>query len=84
MIYNVGFARHKNNGCSFSNMSAEEFRLKNNVLNDLIESYTLSSQKKQSDDIMDIYYNSDGEKNSILFPVIGADMFCASWYESRK
>ena len=84
MIYNVDFARHKNDGCAFANMSAEEFRIKNNLLNDLIEEFTISSQKKTSNDMIDIYYSSDGEKNRMLFPVIGADMFCASWYESRK
>jgi hypothetical protein len=85
MIYNVDFAREKNRGCTFVNMSREEFQQKNETLNNLIELFTLISQKKnQNEDITDIYYSSDGVKDREKFPVIGADMFCASWYESRK
>lgn len=84
MIYNVDFARQKNGGCNFANMTRDEFKVKNEILDNLIEEFALSSQKKQSKNIMDIYYSSDGQKDKSLFPVIGADMFCASWYESRK
>jgi hypothetical protein len=84
MIYNVEFARKKNGGCSFANMASDEFKVKNEILDSLIEEFTISSQKKKSEDIIDIYYTSNGTKDKNLFPVIGADMFCASWYESRR
>jgi mannosyltransferase OCH1-like enzyme len=85
MVFNVNFARQKNGGCAYSDMSAASFRQHDINLANIIESFTLESEKslaKKPDD--NIYYNLNVTKDRKLFPMIGADMFCATWYENRK
>ncbi len=84
MIFNVGFARQKNGGCAYANMSEESFKKSNEILDSLIERYKIDSEKNLDIAEDKIYFNLDGVKNRHLYPVIGADMFCASWYENRK
>lgn len=72
MIYNSEFARFKNGGCEYLHMK------KDNLAN-LIEYFTKYGEvMMHTKNEKGIYYNIEDRE---LYPIIGADMFCASWYK---
>lgn len=72
MIYNSEFARFKNGGCEYLHMK------KDNLTN-LIEYFTKYGEVMiHTKNEKGIYYNIEDRG---LYPIIGADMFCASWYK---
>ncbi len=71
IIYNVGFARYKNGGCGYAS-------IKDGDLDKLIADFTKSVEASPRIEMLGIYYNNEERAK---FPVIGADMFCASWYK---
>ena len=72
MIYNSEFARFKNGGCEYFNMKKAN-------LADLIEYFTKYGEVKlRTSSEKGIYYNIEDKG---LYPIIGANMFCASWYK---
>lgn len=82
MIYNVNFAREKNGGCSYKDFTVAKFEEQSKDINNLIKNYTNNYKETIRSNYMDVYHDPMLFKNE--FPIIGADMFCASWYVSRK
>jgi hypothetical protein len=82
MIYNQEFAHSKNKFCDFSKITNEFFYKNNDILDKLINDFTLNSENKTPKDgkisllQQNIYYNTKHRDN---YPIIGADMFCGSW-----
>lgn len=82
MIYNVNFAREKNGGCSYTGFSREKFEAEEKDINLIINNYIKNYKNNTRSDYLDVYHNPILFKQD--FPIIGADMFCASWYVNRK
>ena len=71
MIYNAEFARYKNGGCDYVIKGQKD-------LNSVMEYFTNNEKVRAHTDKNGIYYNTNDRSK---FPIIGADMFCASWYK---
>ena len=78
MIYNFGVARAKNIDCSYSNITTESSQKINDNLENFIEKFNSNFEYKLDGNI---YY---GYKDHNQFPIIGADMFCATWAKNKK
>ncbi len=80
MIFNKDFARFKNKTCDYKKITKADFNRNNDNLISLLTIFKTNFQ--QSDNITDdnIYYSN---KNSPLFNIIGADMFCGNWYDNN-
>ena len=78
MIYNFGVAREKNSDCSYSNVTKESAQKINNNLESFIEKFNSNFEYNGKGNIYYAY------KDHNKFPIIGADMFCATWAKNKK
>ncbi|MEK6734085.1 MAG: glycosyltransferase [Pseudomonadota bacterium] len=94
MIFNLYFARHKNQYCDYSKITREDFVKRTNnlekLLNDFIEKfqmkdieefYKIRNSDQKDPDEQNIYYDTKYRKD---FEVIGADLGCGTWVTSKN
>lgn len=80
MLLNVEFARFKNGDCNYDKINREGFDYNNQILPELIKTFTSQVKSDTSFNETTIYYNF---KDKDKFKIIGADMFCGSWVDKK-